>query len=283
MSAEQPAVDLESLTIASGLARLAGECCGAGFPVVFLHAGVADRRMWRDQLTALARDPAMHRGVAYDRRGFGDSLHVEERYSHIDDLIAVLDAVAPRASVVLVGCSQGGRIAIDTALAHPDRVRALVLVAPAISGAPEAADDPPAIQSWIDRMEAAEAAADVDRINMLEAHAWLDGPLAKEGRVTGPARELFFAMNDIALRAEQRGTPVEPAPAFLRVHEIAVPALVIWGELDFPRVVRHCEYLVAQLPRAQSWIVRDAAHLPNLEHADAFNRVLLDFLAGIAR
>ncbi len=283
MSTAQPAVDFESLTIASGLARLAGECCGAGVPVVFLHAGVADRRMWRDQLAALARDPASHRGVAYDRRGFGDSLHVEERYSQIDDLIAVLDVVAPRASAVLVGCSQGGRIAIDTALAHPDRVRALVLVAPAISGAPEAADVPPAIQSWIDRMEEAEAVADIDRINMLEAHAWLDGPLAKERRVAGPARELFLAMNDIALRAEQRGTPVEPEPAFLRVHEIAVPVLVIRGDLDFPRIAWNCEYLAAQVPRAQSWIVRDAAHLPNLEHADAFNRVLLDFLAGIAR
>jgi len=269
------------LNVRSGTAELAAEVRGAGAPVVFLHAGVADRRMWRAELAALEAAGG-YRGVAYDRRGFGESLHADERYSHVADLAAVLDATAGGAPAVLVGCSQGGRIAIDAALAMPERVRALVLVAPAISGAPEQATFPPAIEAWIDRMEKAEAQADIDRINALEAHAWLDGPLAPEGRVGGAVRTLFLEMNGIALRAEQRGTEIAPEPAYDRVDRIAAPALVVWGDLDFPHLGDRCEYLAARMPAATSLLICDAAHLPNLEYPDAFNRALHAFLAGAA-
>lgn len=238
--------------------------------------------MWRAQLDALAGASPPFRGVAYDRRGFGDTLHADERWSHVGDLVAVLDAVAADAPAVLVGCSQGGRIAIDAALAHPARVRALVLVAPAIGGAPEVDAFPPAIERWIERMERAEAATDVDAINALEAHAWLDGPLAPEGRVAGPVRELFLAMNDIALRAEKRGDETEAPPAFARLHELAMPTLVVWGDLDFPHMAARCEELVRRLPRATGAPMRGTAHLPNLEQPAAFSALLLDFLRANA-
>ena len=265
------------LAVRSGEAELAAHVRGTGTPVVFLHAGVADRRMWDAQVAALPGD--RFRAVAYDRRGFGQSVHVDEPWSHVDDLARVLDAAAGDAPAVLVGCSQGGRIALDAALAMPARVRALVLVAPAISGAPDVTDVPPAIQAWIDAVERAEAQADVDRINALEAHAWLDGPLAPEGRVGGAVRDLFLEMNEMALRAEQRGAECLPPPAFDRLHELAAPVLVVWGDLDFPHIARHCEMLAARVPRARAQPMTGVAHLPNLERPEAFNRVLQDFLA----
>lgn len=133
------------MVISSGRAQLHADSAGSGAPVVLLHAGVADRRMWRDQVDALAA--ASFHATAYDRRGFGDSLHAEESYSQVGDLLAVLDHVAPGQAAILVGCSQGGKIAIDFALAHAARVRALVLVAPAISGAPQPAAYAPAIEA----------------------------------------------------------------------------------------------------------------------------------------
>ena len=267
--------------IRSRHAELAADVRGTGVPVVFLHAGVADRRMWGTELAALG-GAGKYRGVAYDRRGFGESLHADERYSHVADLAAVLDATAEGEPAVLVGCSQGGRIALDAALAMPERVRALVLVAPAISGAPEQSVFPPAIEAWLDRMERAEAEADVDRINTLEAHAWLDGPLAPEGRVGGAVRTLFLEMNGIALRAERRGTEIEPMPAYDRVDRISAPTLVVWGDLDFPHLGDRCEFLAARMPAATSLLICDAAHLPNLEYPDAFNRALHAFLARVA-
>lgn len=267
----------EVFEIASGRARLAAEAAGDGVPVVLLHAGVCDRRMWRDQLAALARVRKGFRAVAYDRRGHGETLHADERWSAVGDLCAVLDKVAPRARAILVGCSLGGRIAIDAALAHPRRVRGLVLVAPGIGGAPEPDDLPPAIQAWIDRMERAEAASDVDRINALEAHAWLDGPLAREGRVGGAVRDLFLAMNELALRAEPRGTEVPAPPAWDRLGALRAPTLVAWGDLDFPDVVAAAERVVASVEGARRHVFKGAAHLPNLEQPAAFNRLLADF------
>lgn len=271
---------VELFEVASGRARLAAESSGDGVPVVLLHAGVCDRRMWREQVAALARVRKGFRAVAYDRRGHGETLHVDERYSQVGDLAAVMDKVAPRARSILVGCSLGGRIAIDAALAHPRRVRALLLVAPGIGGKPAASTFPPAIRAWIDRMERAEAANDTDRINALEAHAWLDGPLAREGRVGGPVRDLFLAMNELALRAEPRGTEDAAPQAWNRLAEIRVPTLVAWGDLDFPDVVATAEHIVANVRGARRHVFAGAAHLPNLEQPAAFNRLLADFCAG---
>jgi pimeloyl-ACP methyl ester carboxylesterase len=263
--------------IRSGGARLAAAACGGGDLVVLLHAGVADKRMWTRQLQALS---ASHRAVAYDRRGFGATESADEDYSHGRDLLAVLDANRAEAAI-LIGCSQGGRIAIDTALEHPHRVRALVLVAPAISGEAESDSYPPPVQALIEALGHAEEAGDIDRINALEAHAWLDGPLAPEGRVSGGVRELFLAMNGAALRSEPLGTQIEPASAIDRLGRIAQPTLVIWGDLDFPEVQQRCRDLVAVLPDARACEIPGTAHLPNLERPLEFNHALLEFLAGL--
>lgn len=265
--------------VVSGAARLACAAIGSGPEVVFLHAGVADRRMWSVQMDAVAA--AGFRAIAYDRRGFGDSLHADEAYSHVGDLLAVLDCFGGDAPAMLVGCSQGGRIAIDAALAYPGRVRALVLVAPAISGAPPVEALPVAIEAMLARMEEAESSADVDRLNAAEAQVWLDGPLAPEGRVAGDVRELFLAMNGIALRAEPRGEEIVPPPAYARVPELRVPTLVVWGDLDFPHIGERCEYLVTSIAGARAVRMRGVAHLPSMEAPAAFNAVLLPFLREV--
>lgn len=272
---------MKATTIRSGLADLAIESTGSGPPVVLLHAGVADRRMWAHQLATLAG--AGFAAHAYDRRGFGESLHVDEEYSHANDLLAILDHVSPRRPALLVGCSQGGRIAIDACLARPGRVGALMLVSTAVSGAPGPGPTPPAIEAWIARLDQAEAANDVDAINALEAHAWLDGPLERDGRIGGAIRELFLAMNEMALRAEQRGTELPPAAAWTRLSEIRVPTLVTWGDLDFPHVAAVGDHAARTIPQARRHVFKGAAHLPSLEQPVAFDRLLVDFCRAGAK
>ena len=98
--------------------------------VALLHAGVADRRVWRDvapELHALGADV-----LTLDRRGFGETPAGDETFRHVDDLLAMLDG-----PTWLVGNSMGGALALDAALLAPEQVAGLVLIAPAVSGAPE--------------------------------------------------------------------------------------------------------------------------------------------------
>ena len=73
--------------IASGRATLAAEVVGRGDPVVFLHAGVCDSRMWRAQLDGIG---AGSKAIAYDRRGFGETRTEREDFSAVADLMAVI-------------------------------------------------------------------------------------------------------------------------------------------------------------------------------------------------
>jgi pimeloyl-ACP methyl ester carboxylesterase len=260
--------------ITSDGAALCVSEAGAGDALICLHAGVADRRMWAAQEEAL-RD--QYRVVAYDRRGFGETRCEPRPFSHVADLIRLLDTLRID-DAVLMGCSQGGRVAIDAALAHPARVRALVLVACAVSGAPEVDDFPPDIQARIDELEAAEARVDLDAVNELEAQLWLDGPQQPAGRVSGAARELFLAMNGIALRAPSPGEEIEPPSAYERLRELAVPTLALWGPLDFPHVVSLMKHIVAQVAGAEQHVLDGTAHLPGLERPDLFNAAVRTFL-----
>jgi len=248
-----------------------------GDALVMLHAGVADARMWDSSLGAAGA----RRVLRYDRRGFGRSVVASPQpYAQTEDLWAVMDA-AGVSRAVLVGCSQGGRIAIDAALARPQRVAALVLVAPAVSGAPQPQAASPAIQALFEAYEAADAAGDVDALNEFEARLWLDGPLAAPGRVGSAARRLFLEMNGRALRAGDSGEAIEPPPAWPRLEQLGMPTLLLWGTLDFPHLADRCREMLARIALAQGAAIEGSAHLPSLDAPQALNERLHGFLASV--
>jgi pimeloyl-ACP methyl ester carboxylesterase len=268
---------MRSFSIQSGKAHLTGIEDGKGPALVFLHAGVADKRMWRDQMAAFAN---RFRVVAYDRRGFGESRYEAETFSHMRDLRAVLDGLGIERAC-LVGCSQGGRFAVDFALAYPTRVSRLVLVAPAIGGAPQPKELPPDIETLLEQAEQAEDQKHYDLVNRIEAHMWLDGPRAPEGRVQGSARDLFLRMNIIPLKSPSPGKDSAATDSFKRLKEIATPTLLIWGDLDFPHLQERCALLCKRIKGAQSAMMPGTAHLPNLEQSKQFNALLQEFLKDV--
>lgn len=247
--------------------RLAAERWpGPGPTVVLLHSGLTDRRSWYETAGRLDGRYAM---VAYDRRGFGQSVASSESFSHVADLQALLDALdVDRAW--LVGSSQGGKVALDAALTYPDRVAGLVLLAPAVSGAPEIAAADPQTDRLDAAVDAALAAGDLDEANRLEARLWLDGPAGPEGRIGGPVRDLFLEMNAIALEAEAEAAAEDlGVSAWSRLAEITVPVTVAWGALDIAVLNQRGAELVQRLPDARGRELPGLAHLPYLEDPDA--------------
>lgn len=268
---------MEKLWVRVGAAALRAYSVGRGRPVVFLHAGVADSRMWDHQLSGIGQHA---KAVAYDRRGFGETPASSTAYNQTGDLFAVLEDVAPDDPAVLVGCSQGGRIAIDAALARAQRVAALVLIAPAISGAPTPVFLPE-IAAQLATLEAAEQAGDLDAVNAIEARLWLDGPLEPPGRVAGAARDCFLAMNRIALAAVTTSQAAPPPSAYEHLEAIAAPTLVAWGTLDFPQVKANAETLVRRIPGARGHGLPGAAHLPSMEMPEATTELIREFIGGL--
>jgi len=266
--------------VSVGAASLACTSTGhGGAPALLLHAGVTDQRSWGPLRSAVN---ARHRLVAYDRRGFGATTYVAEPHSAVDDALAVLDAAGIERGT-LIGASNGGKRAIDLALAHPERVGALVLIGSGVRGAPEQdpADFSPEVQALWAAYEAAEAGDDLDHLNRIEAHAWLDGWVAPEGRVTGPVRDLFLDMNGVALRSEDPGDEHPLPSAWDRLGEIAVRTLVLCGDLDVVSLPT-CQHLAAEIPGARFEVLLGTAHLPHLEGHVRTLELIGDFLDSVA-
>jgi pimeloyl-ACP methyl ester carboxylesterase len=267
----------ELFTTSDGTNLAADHLPGDGPTVVLLHAGVADRRAWSEVASALnARGAEV---VAYDRRGFGETPGSESSFDHLDDLLSVLDEVTD-APAWLVGNSQGGLIALDLALTSPERVAGLVLLAPAISGAPEEEDedlDPTTLQLAED-IELAEASGDLETANRLEVRLWLDGPAGPDGRVIGDARSLALNMNAIALASVQPDEAArEGMDTWSRLEEIEAPVTVVWGELDIPVVVERCRVLADRLGNTREVVgIPGVAHLPALERPDLVTAVVAE-------
>lgn len=275
----------EPFSVTCNGTTLAGERWGSGGPtVVVLHEGVADRRSWRAAARLLAGDATV---VAYDRRGFGETPPASEPFSHVDDLLAVLDALAadagPAGRVWLAGTSAGGGVALDAALTAPDRVAGLLLLAPGVSGAPVVELDPDTAR--FDRLlDDASAAGDLTEVNRLETWLWLDGPSQAEGRVGGAVRALVLAMNEIALAHEDpERAGASGIDAWSRLADVAVPTIVAYGDLDVPFLVDRCHQMAELIPGATLRSIEGAAHLSELERPDAVAGLVLELLGQSAR
>jgi pimeloyl-ACP methyl ester carboxylesterase len=265
------------MEIPSGNATLSAESYGSGTPdILLVHAGVTDQRAWSHVVDTLPDA----RCLTFDARGFGSTTYdTQDGWSAVDDAVAVLDAYAVPSAVV-IGASMGGRTSIDLALTHPDRVQALVLIGPAVSGAPEPAYEPEVLaldSEW----EAAEERGDQAAINRIEARVWLDGPSAPEGRVTGEARELFLEMNGRALAAPEPGKQAVDVAAWNRLGEIGLPVLVMVGEYDLRYIKENCAHIVRSIAGARLVELPGVAHLPHLEGDERTLTEITTFLAGL--
>jgi len=253
-------------------AQLYYEEAGNGHPLLLIHGGLVHSSMWDDQFEAFTRHFQV---IRFDLRGFGRSSPPAGEYAYHEDARGLLDALSVRQAHV-IGLSMGGKIAIDFALAHPERVTALVPVASALSGYGFSESTVRRIVEADNLLEAGKIAAGVE----LENRLWVDGPARTPETVDPGVRERVRAMNTANYqRATDEGIELDlEPPAIDRLSEIGVPTLVIAGDQDVPDILAIAERLRRDIAGARLVIISDTAHQLNMEQPDEFNRIVLEFL-----
>lgn len=257
-------------------ARIYYEEAGQGAPVVLIHGGFLDRRMWDGQFERLAQ---RFLTIRYDVRGHGLSRTDSVSFADHEDLHRLLESLeVPRATVV--GLSLGGLIATDFALAYPEMVSALVLVGTGLSGYSFEGDD---LQTYSEDLTTAFETGGFPAAIEVFTRYWCDGPQREPSQVDGAVREKVLTMLEGSgerWRYWQLGRQLEP-PAVDRLTEIGVPTLVLVGGIDMPVIGEIADLIVAQVPSAQKVVIPEVAHMVNMEKPDEFNERLLQFLTGL--
>jgi 3-oxoadipate enol-lactonase len=251
---------------------LAYDEAGDGEPLLLIHAGVADRRMWDDVWPALT---ARFRVVRPDLRGYGDTPLPDGPFVYAADMRELLRALEiERAHVI--GVSMGGGVAIDLAIAHKELVDRQVLVAAGVPGW----EFGPEIKARWEEEAAAFEAGDLDRAAWINVEMWLDGPMRTADQVDPTLRRRVFEMQRRALEWEndnaKGGWLVEDRRD--RLGEIAAPTLVLVGELDQPEMLAMGQHLASAIPNARFETMPRVAHLPPMEAPEEFVRVVTAFL-----
>ncbi|HWM97476.1 MAG TPA: alpha/beta fold hydrolase [Streptosporangiaceae bacterium] len=248
-------------------ARLVYEVAGDGPAVVLIHGFGLDMRMWDPQVGPLADG---FRVVRYDCRGFGASGPFDPAvpYTHAGDLVALLDHL-DIGEAVLAGLSFGGRVALQAALAAPDRVCGLALLDAVLDGVPWDPESARALDEVARQVRARGVRAGRE--------AWLAHPLFAAARERPDLAAALAAM--VAGYPGQHWLGQDPHRETRRpldvLEGIAGPALVAVGERDVPGFREMSAVLARRIPGAAYHLLADAGHMVNMEQPAAINDLLI--------
>jgi 3-oxoadipate enol-lactonase len=232
--------------------------------------------MWKPQIDVL--EGAGHRVIAPDLRGFGEHRLEPAPFSYVRDAEAALEGPA-----ALVGCSLGGRVALELAVHRPDLVERLVLIAPGFPGW-EWAEETRA--GWAAE-EAAYEAGDLETAAEESVRLWVDGPGRSPEEVDPAMRAAATAMvlrsyemQEGAWEAGADEEDVLDPPIAGRLDDVRCPTLVLVGDHDVADLQGIAAHLAGSIEGARLVTIPNAAHLPSLERPEEVNELLLGFLGS---
>ncbi len=251
---------------ASGL-EVAYERVGEGTPLVFVHGAAVDGRMWQPQL-ALADEFTV---AVWDEPGAGRSSDVPAEFGladYADCLAALIDALALGPAHV-AGLSWGGTVVLELYRHHPDLVATLIL-ADTYAG-------------WKGSLPEEKVRARVAGVRQMLAAAPEEFDPVFPGLFAGDAPAEFVALlADMAadVRPESLGTQLfVMAEVDQRdlLPRIAVPTLLIWGELDARSPLSVAHQFEQAIPDTKLTVIPEAGHVSNLEQPERFNEAVREF------
>ena len=256
------------------------EMMGEGYPLVLLHGGYLDTRMWDDQFAVFADH---YRVIRYDIRGFGKSVLPQVPYADRQDLYELLQFLGIK-KIYLLGLSLGGAIAIDFTLEHPDMVDALMLVGSPVPGYPfevmlteqelqeKIRQQTPLVNAMQERNIPAMVDLLMDDPTLMPSSQY---PIARQ-RVREILSEYSF---DWVLNPAPKRELIPVA--YGRLAEVQVPTLLIVGADDDIILHRSAGKLEQDISGARRVTISETHHMPNMEKPEEFNQIVLAFLSTL--
>lgn len=254
-------------------ARIYYEVAGEGEPLLLIHGFNLDTRLWDAQLQAFAQT---YKVVRFDIRGFGKTLATDVPFTLYDDVKAVLLGLGIEKAHV-AGLSFGGMVAQEFALAYPQMVSSLILVASGLFGHPRSEQR----LHDVERFNQVCQRGTTEEALEMTTQMWFDGPGQPVNEQAREARNRFKEINRHAFSLPEFGVGLEalsPSP-IERLEEIKAPTLVIAGARDYPDFLQIADVLTERIPGAQKVILPDSAHIPPMDQPEVFNKLVLEFLA----
>lgn len=242
---------------------------GAGPAIAFIHGWTLDLDQWNPQCAEFRHSM---RTVRLDRRGFGLSSGLPSLADDLDDLAALLDHLRI-ARAVIVGMSQGARVALSFALRCPGRVSALVL-----DGPPDFGGDP---ESGADESLPLAQYRELVRTSGLDdfRRLWREHPYMRLQSGSAQSAQLLNQMLDRYPGTDLRETPAaSPTLDVPAVASLRIPVLIVNGELDAKSRQGAGDQLERILSRAERALIPGAGHLANLDHPRVYNETIRRFL-----
>src|SRR3954454_22896904 len=241
------------------------EVHGSGPPLLLTHGYSSTSAMWQGQVGALSKH---HKLVLWDMRGHGRSDYPADPVAYsealtVADMAALLDAVGAHRAIV-GGLSLGGYMSLAVYRAHPERVRALLIIdtGPGFKKAE-------AREAWNKRSQDTAERFERDALSALQA-----GSRERSGVTHRDAKGLAYAARGMLTQRDAR--VIESLPA------IAVPSLIVVGADDTPFLAAS-DYMDGKIPGAKKRVIASAGHAVNIDQPAGFIDAVLPFLDGLRR
>ena len=247
------------------------EVNGNGEVLLFIHAGGLDRHLWKPQIQKFKNQ---YKVVTYDIRGHGASSFVGNDRSDIDDIISIIDKEAIQ-RVNIIGCSMGAILAIDFLLEYPNRVDQVVLVSPGLIGLQE--NDSlyqSQIRAYVSAIQKNDTSLMISKLKKMNAIG-SDAHVLKKEVDEYVQKSLTDYVNRKGMLRPPNLKNWSPKD---KLASIENQVLIIYGTEDHPYIFKNAQFIHKKISNSKIISIKQAAHLPNLERASDFNKILADFL-----
>ncbi|WP_018752323.1 alpha/beta fold hydrolase [Paenibacillus sanguinis] len=251
------------------------EAQGEGENLLFIHAGITDRRMWDREFKNMSN---YYRTIRMDLPGYGLSDFTGGEYSYNEILKELLHYLKAE-NTYIVAASFGGKIALDFVLSNQDICQGIVLMAPAVSGW----HDSQFLLAYYDEEDKLLQSKDFEKIAALNFNTWIlrDRPV---DAVRQDIKDLVVDMQMKALMKEEPDTKsieIEEEDNVLKLRNIKIPILIVIGDHDVEDFQNIANLIHKEINSSKKIIMENASHLANLEYPEVFESIVLEFFSSL--